>query len=282
MVVLTRRDSAPCYTYVATLDTDPGTRKSMWRPGQSVLASGLPKLHPAATKHTMLLAIDTSTRYAGVALLDDSRLLVQLLHWRSRQNHSVELLPSIETVLNRQQLTIQDITAIAVTTGPGNFSALRVGLSTAKGLAWANDIPLVVATTLETEAFLYRSSTAPICAVMEAGRGQVAWALFEDFEDRDAALHQTSVEATTTPEDMLRALPAPVLICGEALEQHRDALSSDAPSGIRLALPYLPGQRVAALAHIGHARLESGQRQDPTTLEPLYLRRPTITEPRRR
>lgn len=227
----------------------------------------------------MLLAIDTSTRYAGVALLDDSRLLVQLLHWRSRQNHSVELLPSIETILNRQQVTIRDITAIAVATGPGSFSALRVGLSTAKGLAWANDIPLVTATTLETEAFSHRPSTVPLCAVMEAGRGQIAWAL---FEDRDGGVHQTSVEAITTPEDLPHALPSPALICGEALEQHGDVLSSDAPSGIRLALPYLPGQRLAALAHIGHARLESGQRQDPTTLEPLYLRRPTITEPRQR
>ncbi|MCH7706336.1 MAG: tRNA (adenosine(37)-N6)-threonylcarbamoyltransferase complex dimerization subunit type 1 TsaB [Chloroflexi bacterium] len=230
----------------------------------------------------MLLAIDTSTRYAGVALLDDSRLLVQLLHWRSRQNHSVELLPSIETVLNRQQVTIQDITAIAIATGPGAFSALRVGLSTAKGLAWANDIPLVTATTLETEAFSYRSSTVPICAVMEAGRGQIAWALFEDFEGSDAGLHQTSAEAIAAPEDLLRSLPSPALICGEALEQHADALSTDAPSGVRLALPYLPGQRVATLAHMGHARLELGLCQDPTTLEPLYLRRPTITEPRHR
>ncbi len=230
----------------------------------------------------MLLAIDTSTRYAGVALLDDSRLLVQLLHWRSRQNHSVELLPSIELILNRQQATIEDVTAIAVATGPGSFSALRVGLSTAKGLAWANDIPLVTATTLETEAYSYRASTVPVCAVMEAGRSQIAWALFEDLEDKDAGLRQTTAEAIASPEDLLRALSSPALICGEALEQHTDALSLDASSGILLAVPYLPGQRVATLAHVGRARLESGLRQDPTTLEPLYLRRPTITEPRRR
>lgn len=227
----------------------------------------------------MLLAIDTSTRYAGVALLEDSRLLLQLLHWRSRQNHSVELLPAIETLLKRQQTTIQDITAIAVATGPGSFSALRVGLSTAKGLAWANDIPLVAATTLETEAFPYSASTVPVCAVMEAGRGQFAWAL---FEERGGSLQQTSAEAIAAPDEMLRSLPSHALLCGEALEQHAVALSADAPPGIRLALPYLPGQRVAALAHIGHARLESGPRQDPTTLEPLYLRRPTITPPRQR
>jgi tRNA threonylcarbamoyladenosine biosynthesis protein TsaB len=239
------------------------------------------RARPAANIHTMLLAIDTSTRYAGVALLDDSRLLVQMLHWRSRQNHSMELLPSIETLLDRQHLTIKDVAAIAVATGPGSFSALRVGLSTAKGLAWANGIPLVAATTLEIEAFSYRPSTVPICAAMEAGRGQIAWALFECLEDDDDGLRQTSVEAIAAPEDMLRALPSPVLICGEALEQHGDALSANASSGMRLAMPYLPGQRVASLAHLGRARLEAGRRLDPITLEPLYLRRPTITEPRR-
>ena len=225
----------------------------------------------------MLLAIDSSTRYAGVALLNDDGQLAQLLQWLSRRNHSVELLPAIETVLHREHVTVQDITGIAIALGPGSFSALRVGLSIAKGLAWARGLPLVTATTLETEAFAYRTGGTHVCAVLDAGRGQLAWAL---FEDRQGQLHQTSGESIATPEELLDTLDSPTLLCGEALEKYGETLSNAAAKGVRLALPYLPGQRVSALAYLGNVRLQAGLVQDQSTVQPLYLRRPTITEPK--
>lgn len=225
----------------------------------------------------MLLAIDTSTRYAGVALLSQGGQLVQLVHWRSQQNHSVELLPTIEATLQREGASIRDITAVATALGPGSFSALRVGLSVAKGLAWANDLPLVGATTLEAEAFSYSAAGMSVCAALVAGRGEVAWALFRRV---DGILHQAGVESLSTPEELLQYLPSPTLLCGEALEQYGKALAEAAPPGIQVAHPYLPGQRVAALAYLGYARVQAGQVQDPATLQPLYLRRPTISEPK--
>ena len=226
----------------------------------------------------MLLAIDTSTRYAGVALLNRDGQLVQLLHWRSQQNHSVELFPTIETALHRQATTIKDVTGIAIAVGPGSFSALRVGLSVAKGLAWARGLPLVTVTTLEAEAFPHRMSGVPVCAVMDAGRGQLGWAV---FEERDGQLHQTTVEQISTPEEILDNLPSPTLLCGEGLERYNEALLKGVAHGVRLALPYLPGQRVGALAYLGNARLQAGLVQETGTVQPLYLRRPTITEPKR-
>ena len=225
----------------------------------------------------MLLAIDSSTRYAGVALLNGDGQPAQLLQWLSRRNHSVELLPAIETVLQREHVTVQDITSIAIALGPGSFSALRVGLSIAKGLAWARGLPLVTATTLEIEAFAYRTGGMPVCAVLDAGSGQLAWALFEDSHGQ---LHQTGGESIATPEELLDTLDSPALLCGEALEKYGEALSNAASKGVRLALPYLPGQRVSALAYLGNVRLQAGLIQDPSTVQPLYLRRPTITEPR--
>ena len=228
-------------------------------------------------KRRHALAIDTSTKYAGVALLNKDGQLVQLLQWRSQQNHSVELLPTIEAALHRQGATIQDVTGIAIAVGPGSFSALRVGLSVAKGLAWARGLPLVAVTTLEAEAFPYRMSGLPVCAVIDVGRGQVAWAM---FEERDSQLHQSGVEQISTPEELLDNLPSPALLCGEGLERYHDALAGGADREVRLALPYLPGQRVTALAYLGSSRLRDGLVQNPGAVQPLYLRRPTITEPK--
>jgi tRNA threonylcarbamoyl adenosine modification protein YeaZ len=226
----------------------------------------------------MLLAIDTSTRYAGVALLNGDGELVRLAHWRSKQNHSVELLSTIQSLLQSEQVRMKALAGIAVALGPGSFSALRVGLSVAKGLAWASSLPLVSATTLETEAFLYRHTGKTICAVLDAGRDQVASAL---FWANDGTISKVREEDINTPRDTLFSLPSPTLVCGEALEKFGATMSEATPEGVTLALPYLPGQRVVSLAYLGWARLNAGVTQDPASLQPLYLRRPTITEPKR-
>ena len=225
----------------------------------------------------MLLVLATSTRYAGVALVSESRIL-QAAHWRSRQNHSVELLPTIESLLQRESTSVEELTGVAVAIGPGGFSALRVGVSAAKGIAWASALPLVTATTLEMEAFPHLTAGLPVCAVLDAGRGQVSWALFEAHGDQ---LAQTSEEAIATPQEVLQSLPRPTIICGEALELHREAFTSVIPPHLKPALPYLPGQRLLSLAHLGLSRLQAGLTVDVLSVQPLYLRRPTITEPRR-
>lgn len=226
----------------------------------------------------MLLAIDTSTRYAGVALVSDKGQTLQLLCWRSQQNHTVELMPSVELALARQRATLKDISGIAVALGPGSFSALRVGLSVAKGLAWTAGLPLACATTLEAEAFPYRWAGTPVCAVLDAGRGEVAWAL---YEPGDGGLRLLQAEGITEPSRLGALLPDGALVCGEGLERFSEELQSGLGAGCRLALPYHPGQRLAALAYLGWLRLRAGQGVAPASLQPLYLRRPTITEPGR-
>ncbi|MBI4197498.1 MAG: tRNA (adenosine(37)-N6)-threonylcarbamoyltransferase complex dimerization subunit type 1 TsaB [Chloroflexi bacterium] len=226
----------------------------------------------------MLLAIDTSTRYAGVALVSDEGQTLQLLCWRSQQNHTVELMPSVELALARQRVTLKGLSGIAVAIGPGSFSALRVGLSVAKGLAWTAGLPLASATTLEVEAYPYRWTGMPVCAVLDAGRGEVSWAL---YELGGGGLRLVQPEGITEPSQLGALIPDDALVCGEGLERFSRELQSGLGPACRLALPYHPGQRLAALAHLGWLRLRAGQRVDPAALQPLYLRRPTITEPGR-
>ena len=109
----------------------------------------------------MLLAIDTSTRHAGIALAQEGQV-ISCRNWYSQTNHSADLVPAISGTLDQHGLSPKDLDGIACALGPGSFSALRVGLSTAKGLAMASEIPLVGIKTLELEAYPFLFNGIPV------------------------------------------------------------------------------------------------------------------------
>ena len=88
----------------------------------------------------MELQIDTSTRYASVGLSVEGKSLVEIA-WRSERNHSVELVPAINRMLEQASAQVSDLKAVFTVSGPGAFSALRVGMSTAKAIASTREIP---------------------------------------------------------------------------------------------------------------------------------------------
>ena len=98
------------------------------------------------------------------------------LSWRSDRNHSVELVPAIREVMSWRRVKMADLDAVFVARGPGGFSALRVGMSTAKTMADALDVPLVSVPTLDIEARPYLGLGRRVCAVMPAGRERVYFA----------------------------------------------------------------------------------------------------------
>lgn len=116
----------------------------------------------------MLLAIDTSTHYASVALHDGTQLLGEHT-WLARQDHTRTVAPNIQRLLAGVGAGSTALQAVAVALGPGSFNGLRVGLSVAKGLAIARSIPLTGVSTLELLAFEYGLDEV----TMNAGRGQV-------------------------------------------------------------------------------------------------------------
>ena len=115
----------------------------------------------------MLLAIDTASPYASVAVHDGERLLAELV-WLTKQDHTRTLLPHVQQALADAGAGVEGLTAVAVALGPGSFNGLRVGLSTAKGLAIARGVSLVGASTLELLALEYGADAA-----LNAGRGRM-------------------------------------------------------------------------------------------------------------
>lgn len=229
----------------------------------------------------MLLAIDTSTRYAGVCLRDDQRVVASR-SWHSPRNHTRELLPAIQQVLEQAGVSLDSLKAIAVSLGPGGFSALRVGMSVAKGMAFSLGLPMVGVRTLELEAYPYAPIGLPTCPMLDVGRGEVAAALFLPAEE---GWRKVIEEAIWEPEGLVESLSnegyRQVVFCGEGV-QGKEAFGREALGGAALVvLPYNPASRLWALAEIGWTRYYGGQLADVANLQPFYLRRPSIGAPPR-
>lgn len=176
-------------------------------------------------------------------------------------------------------MTPKDLSAVAVALGPGGFSALRTGLSAAKGLAMALRIPIVGIGSLELEAHPYRDAGTRICALLEAGRGEAASMLLSADGER---LRDDKI---TGPDELLEELEGqdggPVILCGEGLPPWSEDIK--AGLGTRALLCHAPpSARSASLAALAHLRLDSGDPDDLDSLQPNYLRMPSIGTPKRR
>ena len=140
----------------------------------------------------MQLAIDSSTDTASLAIARGNEVLAELT-WRCGQNHSVELMPAVHYLLESRSVSPGGLVGIAVALGPGAFSALRVGISAAKGMALGLGLPLVGVGTLEAEAYAYADLGLPVCALLGAGRGEVAAALFKETRGTWRCLREPAI-----------------------------------------------------------------------------------------
>jgi tRNA threonylcarbamoyl adenosine modification protein YeaZ len=224
----------------------------------------------------MLLAIDTSTDSAGLALVQDGRTLAEAT-WRCGQNHSVELLPRLTQLLKEAKAELQSISCILVAKGPGSFNGLRVGLSTAKGLAFSLDIPIIGVSSLELEARQHAETELPICPVFNAGRGDIATAL---YRKKDSEWRQLTPEHITTVAALDSEITEKTLFCGEYLPLIADELRKKLKAKAVIA-PDKP-RRASLLAELAKERIKAEDYDHPATLQPLYLRRPAITQRRHR
>lgn len=220
----------------------------------------------------MLLSIDTSTRYGGVATASRGHV-VHSHTWLSTHNHTVELMPAVDDALRASGVTVNGLDGIAVALGPGGFSSLRVGLAVAKGLALATGKPLVGVRTLEMEAYPYFERGMPVCAMLPAGRGQVAWAV---FIRGNGPPMRTVEERLGTIEEMVPGITTKTLFCGEGAPSLATTLHERLGDRAQVMTGFNPQTRLEALAAMGAMRLARGERDRMESLEPFYLRPPSI------
>lgn len=220
----------------------------------------------------MELSIDTSTTCAAVGLSDNGEFVAER-RWRSRQNHCVELVPAIRELMGRAGVETSSLEAVFVARGPGGFSALRVGMSAAKALSAALDVPLVAVNTLDVEAAPYLPLGSPVAAVIPAGRNRLYLGSYGAPPDGGLASYRV-----IQTHELAGLLSAGDVVCGEAAEACADAAAA---AGARVADASPPTRGAAALARLAYARLARGSVDDRAALQPLYLRSAQVEMARR-
>ncbi len=209
-------------------------------------------------------AIDTAADLAGVALFEDGVLLSELT-WRSHRQHSRELLPGLEWLLERAGRPKTDLEAVYVSIGPGSYAGMRVGVSTAKALAYGLGLQIVGIGRLEADAFPFRGLVeGRVFAVHAAGRAELAWAAY------DAAGAEVIAPRLGSAEALIEALTPSDLVCGELASLPQTLTES----AVRLV--EARSNRVEAIGLLGEQRRAAGRIDNPDTLVPLYLRAPAI------
>jgi tRNA threonylcarbamoyladenosine biosynthesis protein TsaB len=218
----------------------------------------------------MLLAIDTATHFAGLALWDEDQVWAEET-WYSRMNHSVELVPRIQRMLDTCKVNIETLSGIGVSLGPGSFTGLRIGLAAAKGIALPFGFPLIGISTLDVTAFPYQRCDRPVWVVIQAGRGRIGVACYGHLEGRWT---QTVAPTLTTLEGLFELATPPAILVGEIDEQSTEQLRQQMGEGITIPPPSLRKRRAACLAELAARRLENDDVDDATTLTPFYLQTP--------
>lgn len=220
----------------------------------------------------MELAIDTSTRHAMVGLSRQGTTIADLA-WRSERNHSVELVPAIQRLLAHARIDMEALTAIYLAIGPGAFSALRVGMSTAIGMATARDIDLVAIGTLEVEAFPYLRLGSEVRAIMGAGRGRLYLGVFPAGGPASPASAPSQGDiGLVSHAEFFDNLAAEAIYCGEAAAELAGAIREKLGPTARVVEAPPPTRRAGTLSLLGYEKLQAGDCADPRSLEPIYLR----------
>lgn len=217
-----------------------------------------------------ILAIDTSTLVSSVALAQPGRLLAEITV-QTKKTHSEHLMPHIADLLDKASQKRSDLTAVAVSIGPGSFTGLRIGLATAKALAYTLQLPLVGVPTLAALAFGCYAPGVMLAPMLDAQKDNVYFALYTWRPD---GFHEVSPPTVLAAESLLLKLSqseSSVVLLGEGAEMFQEQAKQYA--NLHLPPPHVVITRAGSVALLAVDRLSNGQPDDIEHLEPLYIRR---------
>ena len=214
----------------------------------------------------MILAIDTSTQWMGIALQDDLQILYEKV-WKTNRRHTVELSPAIKNALDDCGKQFNHLEAVAVALGPGSFTSLRIGLAVAKGLALSLRIPVIGIPTLDITAACQPLQDKALIAVLKAGRKRFAAC---DYTSSENGWTADGEIYAATADELESRISVPTIICGEINAEERKILERKWRNAL-VADPAANIRRPSVLAAKAAEKLAAKQFDDVVSLAPIYL-----------
>jgi tRNA threonylcarbamoyladenosine biosynthesis protein TsaB len=226
----------------------------------------------------MLLAIDTATQVISLALHDGQNLLTEIT-WQTANNHTIQLAPAIHNLLRQAEASLDQLTVLAVSIGPGSYSGLRVGVALAKGMAAARNLPLVGLSTLDILAAAQPHYQGGLVVMVQAGRGRITVGRYQWRKGRWGPRGAPQIMEW---EDLFNNIDGPAVLSGEVNTNGLAALEAAQGRGVPITLAPAAYRlrRAGFLAEEAWTRYKA----DPTGFEaakllPVYIKTPdTPTE----
>lgn len=213
-----------------------------------------------------ILVMDTSGPVCGVAVMEEEKVLCEFTA-QNRNTHSASLMPMAEAALRFAGTDMGALDAVAVVTGPGSFTGVRIGVATAKGLAHGAGIPCIPVDALEALAVSAGSFDGTVCPIQDARAGQVYGAAFRDgarlLPDEPLKLEEFLEKAAKLGERFL--------FLGDGMPVHREKIRERLGEKAVFAPAHMAYLRPSAAGMIA---LKSGERTDYLNLQATYLRPP--------
>ncbi len=226
-----------------------------------------------------ILALETAAKAVSAAVTEDGKVLSSAFQ-DTGLTHSRTLMPLVELLLCNTDMTAADLDVIAVSAGPGSFTGVRIGVSAAKGLAWAADKPCTAVSTLAALARNVAFMDGLVVCAMDARRQQVYNAL---FEAKDGALTRLTEDRAIALADLaeeLRGDPRPKTVLGDGGRMSYDFLTA-AGISCRLAPAHLVKENAVSVALEAEELAKNGVLVSAQELAPVYLRPPQAERLRR-
>jgi tRNA threonylcarbamoyladenosine biosynthesis protein TsaB len=208
-----------------------------------------------------ILALETSGPAGGAALLDGDRVrgehILNIL-----ATHSERVMTAVDRLLHDAGWRPSELEGLALAVGPGSFTGLRIGISTAQGLALALRLPIAPVPTLDALAATLPFAALPVCPVLDARKGEVYASLYR-WDGH--GMRRDWDYLALSPEELTRLLTEPVVVLGDGAGVIDSPFACPAPPARRLPSP-------ACVAQLGHSVLLAGGGVGPGDLRPIYLR----------
>lgn len=230
----------------------------------------------------IILAIDSSSKVATVALMKDNKLLGEIT-LNDKKEHSVILMTIVDQLLKLNNLTIGDIDGYVVSKGPGSFTGLRIGMATIKGLSFGSNKPYVSISSLDALALSVSNFDGIICPIMDALRNSVYTSLYKGHStlaNSESGLEPMTLEklldysAFDIDEliEIIKSKNEKVIFIGDGVDKYKNYLIENCPN-CYFPPNHLNLVRASSLGEIGSILIKEGNVDDPNST-PFYLKKP--------